>query len=211
MSCSISLCIAQVDTLKLIQKVNSLTDLESHVLFWNEIDKSDQTHRGEIADEELDFNNLILVSYYLNKFGYPKRNLCGINSIVINPIWIHNKYPILKRFSFPIILQGFKANEIPEKDIRNYFLQTLYLMEYDDNDIKTKPLSVLFKSLKLNTSAKIDINTLCEAFDSCRKFELSPRELLGEWKEMMSVRYMKMKRILLKCTLKGGLFKFLSQ
>jgi len=178
-----SLCSAQIDTLKLSQKVNSLTDIESHKKYWEDIDKSDQSHRAALTDELLDIENLISVSYYLNKYGYPKRSLFGLNSIIISVVWVHNTYPIIKKLSFPLILQGFLSKEIPEMDIRNYYLAGLYSKVFDDNELKTKPLTDIFNSLNLNISKKINIKEICEAFEACQKFKKQPRIVLGEWKE----------------------------
>ncbi len=173
----------QVDTTLLFERVNQLNDVESHMEFWEEIYRADQKHRGEQTVDSVDIANLILCSYYINKFGFPPKRLFGAKSKIITLVWIHNRFPGLDKLTFPIILSGFSAGEISEVDLRGYYLRTMYMRQFDDQGYLDKALKVIFKELALNISSKINVEEVLSEFNNCLDFEHGRKFIIGKWKE----------------------------
>ena len=131
--------------------------------------------------EETNQENLILVSYYINNFGYPERKVLGRESSILNYVWVHTTCYKVKALTFPIILQGYLTQNIPEKDLREYFLQSSYRRRFEDSDHLTKPLGTIFTELELKVSKKININDLVMALDSCNDFLNMEKQVIGTW------------------------------
>lgn len=159
---AIALNAQQVDTLSLKKQVSDLYSFESQYDFLKNLYELDQANRGKNTNESLDFEHLILISYYINEFGYPtKRDFDRLSSIPAL-IWIHIHYRELKKISFPIILQGFLKGEIKESELRYYYLRGLYNYKFDDENFKTIPLSKLFEICELSLESKILIEDIID-------------------------------------------------
>lgn len=171
----------QIDTIAIKQKIEALNTQADKVKFWKEYRSKDQTLRGPKSDKINDLKNLIAASYYLNTFGYPTQEECGEDSSIISFIWIHNSYPEVQRKTFPIILQGFQSKEITEKDLRLYYIRSLYNRRFNDEHNRTKKLSTIFKELELSLTPKININEILLAYIESEKFVNQELEIFGHW------------------------------
>ena len=171
----------KIDTIKAKIRIQNLNDIKSHKDFWKNIEYIDQFYRGSKAVDSIDANNIILVSYYLNKFGYPERSLLGNPSSIISMVWIHSKYSSINKLTFPIILQGYLKKEITEKDLRTYYIRNLYLEKFNDNGFRFKPLKELFQALEVNVEKKINIKKIVEELDYYNNLKKS-KIVIGQWK-----------------------------
>ena len=172
---------AQVDTTALKLEVDTINGNKDKKLFWEKIRHRDQTFRGNKYSVINDLENLISVSYYLNKFGYPIKNVDCEESSIISIVWVHNSFPEVEQVSFPIILQGFQTKQITESDLRSYYLRNLYNRQFNDQLYVQKSLSEIFKELNLNIQAKIDINQILTACNHSLQFLNEEHELIGQW------------------------------
>lgn len=172
---------SQVDTTALKLEVDSIETFEDKRNYWIKIRQRDQSFRGPKYSVINDLENLISVSYYLNKFGYPIRDIDCEESEIISMVWIHNNQPKVKRISFPILLHGFQAKEIKEGDLRSYYLRNLYSRKFNDQLYLDKSLSEIFKELELNIVPKIDINQILEAYNDSQNFLEENHEIIGQW------------------------------
>src|SRR5678815_1900878 len=84
--------VSQVDTLVLKKQVDEIETEKNHVDFWDFIFERDQNMFHSDHIEKINIENLVLVCYYLNKFGYPDVNILGDKARIINMVWVHNKY-----------------------------------------------------------------------------------------------------------------------
>ena len=171
----------KIDTIKAKIRIQNLNDIKSHKDFWKNIEYIDQFYRGSKAVDSIDANNIILVSYYLNKFGYPERSLLGNPSSIISMVWIHSKYSSIDKLTFPIILQGYLKKEITEKDLRTYYIRNLYLEKFNDNGFRFKSLKELFQALELNVEKNINIKKIVEELDYYNNLKKS-KIVIGQWK-----------------------------
>src|SRR5688572_15128897 len=97
---------AQLDTVKLKQQVPSTNEFHAHKRFWDFINQRDQDARRSPLIETLDEENLIMVCYYFNAFGYPDFRRLGDRANIINMVWIHNRYVDVDRLTASIIMEG---------------------------------------------------------------------------------------------------------
>lgn len=169
-----------IDTIKAKLYIQNLHDIESHKAFWKNIEFKDQFYRGGKAVDSIDANNIVLVSYYLNKFGYPQKSLFGNSSSIINIVWIHSKYSSIDKLTFPIILQGYLKKEITEQALRTNYLRKLYLEKFDNNGYLLKPLKELFKVLELNVAKKISIKKIVKEFTYYNNLKKA-KKVIGVW------------------------------
>jgi len=185
--CIVSLFILQAgysqpDTLSLKNQVDKIFTEKNHQDFWDFIYDRDQNMFTSDRIEEINIENLILVSYYFNKFGYPDFTVLGDKSKIINMVWVHNKYYEIKKLTYPIILQGYLKKAITEFNLREYYLRILYKRYYDDHGNMTKPLSQLYKELEPNLSNQIDIQKIIESYSKNEKYFNQRKQLIGTWK-----------------------------
>ena len=151
-----------IDTIDLKREVMELLDHTKRHKFLTEIYEIDQKYRGNKTNEIVDFKNLISISYYINEYGYPKKQDFPNYANVPSLIWVHNKYVAIDKISFPILLKGFLNGEIPENEIRNYYLRGLYNLKYDDDGYRTIPLKELFDICEVSTEEDVSIIKLLE-------------------------------------------------
>ena len=149
-----------IDTIHLKKEVMSLSNHMKRHEFLKNIYEIDQKYRGQATNENIDFQNLISISYYVNKYGHPKKKDFSKYAKVPSLVWIHNRYTEIDRISFPIILKGFLNGEIPESEIRNYFLRGMYHLKYDDEGFKTHSFFELFEICQVKTDETISIKNL---------------------------------------------------
>ena len=173
----------QTDTLKLKQEIDNLADQTAIQNYLKKIYEEDQKYRGNKTIDSLDFEHLISISYFINKFGHPKYSTYGKVSRAPSLVWIHNKYQVIKKEAFPIILKGFLNREIKEFDLRDYYLRVLYNYISDNSDHKTIELPELFKLLKLNTGPNINIEKLIREKERLEALYNQPKNILGKWKQ----------------------------
>ena len=174
--------LAQFDTIALKQRVNEIHTEKNHTAFWDFIFERDQNMFQSDRIEVINFENLILVSHYLNKFGYPDIDVLGEKARIINMVWLHNKYFQIKKLSYPIILQGYLKKAISEFNLRDYFLRTLYQRSFDDHGHMTKPLSQIYKELEPKMSNYIDVQGLVDFYLERENYFNQDKILIGKWK-----------------------------
>ncbi len=182
MVCSGIQVVSQPDTLLYKRQIESLTDHVSIQAYLDTIFKRDQTFRGDKAVNLFDLENLISISYFVNKYGYPSIEDYGDNSSrAPRFIWVHNTFRELQRLSFPLILKGFESGQISEETLRTNLLRTLYAERFDDDKNKVIPLPELFELLDLNTSSTISIEALIISMEEIRKFNSQPKKEVMTW------------------------------
>lgn len=177
-----NLAFAQIDTILLKQRVNQINTERKHLDFWEYIFERDQNMFQSNKLEEMNIENLVLVSYYLNKFGYPDMELPGSKAKIINMVWVHNKYAEIKKQTYPIILQGYLKEEISEFNLRDYFLRILYQEYFDDHGHMTKPLNQILKELEPNVTRYIDVNSFIQYYLEKENYFKQNKSVLGTWK-----------------------------
>ena len=173
--------VSQPDTMIYKKQIESLTDHASIQMYLDTIFKRDQHYRGNHDITLLDLENLISMSYFINRFGYPTNEEYGDASNVAWLIWIHNSYLGLRRLTFPIILNAFESGQISEALLRSYYLKHLYLERFEDDKINEIALPELFKLLELNTSDVISIEALISYMEERRKFNSQPKKEVLRW------------------------------
>jgi hypothetical protein len=171
----------QVDVIKIDTEIASLQSIEDHQSFWKSIYEIDQTYRGEDTVDSLDILNLLKISSYFNRFGFPDPNIMGSESRIISTIWIHNKYPQVDLYTFRIILAGHKKGLINEFDLRDYHLKSMYKRVFPDDGNKTRPLSEIFKCLSIDLSPKIDLDSLLSIYRQQENFLKEEKNIIGTW------------------------------
>lgn len=174
--------ISQPDTLLYKRQIDSLTDHTSIQAYLDTIFKRDQTYRGDQAVNLFDLENLISISYFVNKYGYPSIEDYGdTSSMAPRMIWVHNSFRELRKLSFPLILKGFESGQISEENLRTYYLRTLYADRFDDDQNKVLPLPELFGLLGLNTSNTISIEAMIISMAQIRKFNSQTKKEVLTW------------------------------
>jgi hypothetical protein len=173
---------SQPDTLALKKQVENIYTEKNHQDFWEFIYDRDQNMFQSDRIEAINLENLILVSYYFNKFGYPDFNVLGDKSKIINLVWVHNKYYEIKKITYPIILQGYLKKGITEFNLREYYLRILYKRYFDDHGNMTKPLSQIYKELAPNLSSQIDVREILKIYSSNEKYFSQEKKITGMWK-----------------------------
>jgi hypothetical protein len=171
----------KIDTLDIMNQVNVLQNADAIQNALHSIISEDQQFRGNQTNDSLDLHHLIWVLYFVNKFGYPSKEFYGHDAFATSVIWIHN-HRRLRIISFPIILKGFLSGQINEKDLRDYYLRTIYTYKYEDDDYLRMPLKALFEKLELNTSNTISAEALLNISTELVAFENQPKEIVGIWK-----------------------------
>ncbi len=172
----------EVDTLKLKREVEKLSDISSMKKYLKRIYDEDQKYRGRRANHKLDYEHLISISYFTNKFGYPKKKDYGDVSSVGWLVWKHNNHRALSRISFPIIHKGFMAREINETDLRTYHIYFLYAEKYDDEKYLSMPLKELFEICNVNTNQNIPISDIIETKMSIDSLDEIETVSISTWK-----------------------------
>ncbi|MEZ5058366.1 MAG: hypothetical protein R2879_15125 [Saprospiraceae bacterium] len=173
--------LGQTDIRKIDAEIASLQSIEDHQSFWKEMYEIDQTYRGPNTVDSLDKLNLIKACSYFNHFGYPDPKTIGPEASIISTIWIHNKYPKVDLYTFRIILAGHKKKWIDEFDLRDYYLKSMYGRVFPDNGNKSKPLSEIFKSLKIDLSNTIDLDSLLTIYQQQEDFLKEEKITVGIW------------------------------
>ena len=163
---SINLLFAQdFDTLLIRNEILNLNTFSLKKKFLDKVYKVDQAYRGEIANDSIDFYNLLSMSYFINEYGYPLYVDYGRCSGLSALIWIHNSNRELKKISFPIILKGYSSGEITSDQIRIYYLNGIYKHRFDDDDNRTMPIKELFDQCEVLLDTKISISQLIKMKD----------------------------------------------
>lgn len=173
---------SQPDTIALKSQVDNIYTEKSHKDFWDFIYDRDQNMFQSDRIEEINIENLILVSYYFNKFGYPDVSVLGDKSKIINMVWVHNKYYEIKKLTYPILLQGYLKKAISEFNLREYYLRILYQRYFDDHGHMTKPLSQIYKELEPNLSNQINVQKIVQTYVENEKYFGQKKVLIGTWK-----------------------------
>ncbi|HZV71953.1 MAG TPA: hypothetical protein VFG10_20590 [Saprospiraceae bacterium] len=66
------------DTVRLKLLIENLSDSkERHTRFWENIYELDQNKQNQQLTDSINERNLILTSFYVNKYGFPDPALCG--------------------------------------------------------------------------------------------------------------------------------------
>ena len=172
---------AQLDTAKLRQMVPSTTELYAQKHFWDFIDQRDQDSRRSPIIERMDEENLIMVCYYFNAFGYPDFRRLGERANIINMVWAHNRYSNVDRLTAPIIMEGYAKGAISEETFREYYLRVLYQRSYDDHRNETEPIDTLYKMLGLTMSSHIAVDSVLACMDHNRRLEADTANVIGTW------------------------------
>lgn len=164
----------QIDTLALKKEIDALHNLESIQQYLDRIYEEDQQYRGAQSIDSLDYRHLLSMSYFVNKFGYPKSQQFGRSAYAAWLIWVHTRHHALARSSFPIILKGFLSNELPASELRSYYLASLYHEKFDDNAHLELPLKTLFERCEVVTADQIDISRMVAEKQAINAFEQLP-------------------------------------
>jgi len=160
LSCSLS-CAQAIDTLALKTEIENLKTGKDRKAFLQKTLDEDQKYRGNETNDSLDYEHLISVSYYFNKFGYPTKKDFGESAKAMWLVWVHNSFKEPDRLSFPLIRKGFIIGEIEQLDLRSYFLRQFY--KFDDERYLTMPIKELLASCEVEVNDKISIKQIVEA------------------------------------------------
>ena len=172
---------SQVDTNKLKGLVPGNYDLIKHKEFWNYIYKRDQDMRNSPKIETIDEENLILVSYYFNHFGYPDNLRIGNKANIINMVWVHNRYTEIDKICAPILMEGYRQKAIKEELYREYYLRGLYQTKFDDDGYKSKSLESLYNELDIHAATKLPIELIVMKFQEFQNLESDTAQIIGTW------------------------------
>ena len=153
----------------------------SHKDFWYKINYRDQELRISPNIEQIDEENLAAVVYYFNRFGYPNFKKYGDHAKIVQGVWGHNRYSKINRYTFPIILAGYKAGAIPEPAFREYYLRIMYQLRLDGYDYKTKSLDYLQNLLGLKEAEHISIDTIMNMLREYKQIRSDTQVILGRW------------------------------
>ena len=170
----------KIDTAQIKKHINSLNAGDGTLTALHKVIEEDQKFRGSQTNDSLDLLHLIWFTYFVDKFGYPSKNIFGNDAFAASIIWIHN-HRKLRIISFPIILKGFLSGQIKEKDLRDYYLRAIYTYKFEDDGYLHIPLKELFDKLELNTSNNISVEELLRVADEINEFKNQPRETIGVW------------------------------
>ena len=173
---------SQPDTMIYKRQVEKLTDHSSIQSFLDTLFKRDSFYRGELANNLLDLENLIAISYYVNRYGYPSYDDFGEASKTPWMIWRHTKFNSLRIMSAPLIIKGYQAGEISEDLMRNYLLKVVYNDRFDNDDYKYLPYEEIYTLLGLNTDEFISIEALITKMKEIRLLNSQPKKEILRWK-----------------------------
>lgn len=171
------------DTTKLKIIIASLSTPVQHKNLWDKLHQLDQNLAQKAGNHDSLFErNLILTCMYINKFGFPNPKICGDKGYIASYIWVHTKYLDIEKFTFPIILQGYKSGIIEHNDMMNYYISGIYSQEFDiKEDYQNTNLDFLYTKLQVNLSDTININELITRLSAFHAFEKGRRNNLGIW------------------------------
>jgi len=172
---------AQIDTIKLKKLVPTSKEIFEHKHFWDYIHQRDQEMRKSPIIQAIDRENLILVSYYYNTFGYPDYRRIGEEANIINMVWVHNNPNEVKKLTAPIIIEGFKQQGILENSYRDYYLRILYQRQFEDHGYKTKPLDSIYEELGIHAANKISIEEIINGFEEFDILVSDTALIIGNW------------------------------
>lgn len=173
--------VSQPDTMLYKKQVEYLMDQSSIQSFLDTLFIRDSFYRGELASDMFDLENLISISYYVNRYGYPSYDDFGEASKTPWMIWKHTKYNSLRILSFPLILKGYQAGEISEDLMKNYLLKAVYKDHFDNNDYKHIPYEDLYTLLGLNIGELISIESLITKMKEIRLLNSTPKKEVLRW------------------------------
>ena len=174
---------SQIDTIKIAKRINTIKTLAEHQKYWEEIRYRDQKFRGSKAIPSYDEENMVSVCMYFNKFGYPNTKKMGYARGSMDMVWIHNISNEVGRHTFPILLAGLNTKELPEDNIRTYYLKGMYNLYYDDELYGERPLDEIYKALNLNLSPTVDIAKLVSLINDFHEFKKLPKTIICKWME----------------------------
>lgn len=177
-----SMAFGQFDTLRIELEIMSIKDRDDHLKFWDNIYELDQKYRGSQTVDSIDFDNLLRVCMYFNRFGYPEKNWAGEKCHIISYVWIHNPTPKVSQYAFPIVFNGYLNKIFEDKTLRSYFLRVPYNRKYADNKHLSDPLGEVLKKLEMNISPRIDIQLLIETQKEEQAFLKANHKVLGIWR-----------------------------
>ena len=161
--------------------VPSTTELYAQKQFWDFIDQRDQDSRRSPIIERMDEENLIMVCYYFNAFGYPDFRRLGERANIINMVWIHNRYVDVDRQTASIIMEGYAKGAISEEMYREYYLRSLYQRTFDDERNLSEPIDTLYKLLGLTMSSHIPVDSVLACMERNRQIEADTANVIGTW------------------------------
>lgn len=170
---------AQLDTTYLKNIVSNISTEKDHIDFWKFIEHRDQDLMRSTNKELIDKENLIMVSYYLNRFEYPDKNVLGAESSILNLVWLHTTSYEVKKLTFPILLQAYEAQFMSKEYLLKGFAQASYHRMYDDNDYLTKPLGTIFQELSFNVGDKIDVPLVVKKLEEFNAFLEQEKMIVG--------------------------------
>lgn len=172
---------AQLDTIKLKKLVPTSKEIFDHKHFWDYIHQRDQEMRKSPIIETIDRENLILVCYYYNTFGYPDYQRIGEEANIINMVWVHNNPNHVKKLTAPIIIEGYNQKGISENTYRDYYVRILYQRKFEDHGYKTKPLISVYEELGIHASDKISILEIINGFNEFDILRSDTAIIIGNW------------------------------
>lgn len=172
---------AQWDTIELKKLVPTSKEIFAHKHFWDYIHQRDQEMRKSPIIETIDRQNLILVSYYFNTFGYPDYRSIGGKANIINMVWVHNNSYDVKKLTAPIIIEGYNQQGIPEDSYRDYYLRILYQRKSEDHGYKTKPLDTIYNELGIHPANRISIKGILNGFVEFDLLRSDTALIIGNW------------------------------
>jgi len=173
---------SQFDTLALKKEISDIHTERDHVEFWDYIHHRDQDMMSRSDKELIDQEDLILVSYYLNRFGYPDHKVLGPKSTILNMVWVHTTSEEVKKLTFPILLQAYQTGVITKDYLLIGFVQGTYHRFFDDNEYLSKPLGTIFEELGFNVSATIPVQDVISNLKKFNEFLTQPKKIIGNWK-----------------------------
>lgn len=171
-----------------IKQLHNKTEIENYWLKVHELDQNNNNGSNNY-DEKIDLLNLYKVTILINSFGYPTKEFKY--PIYTTPwvVWTHCDNNSLKKYTFPIILEGKKLKQIPQEFFPNYFvggfLSCCYGFDMEfDNSFDTNDRKVLETTLEYFNNSKKTVkpnkvqSIICEFLKITK---LSVKKNLGTW------------------------------
>ena len=170
----------QSDYASLLGRVDSLSSDHSHQEFLEALHVRDQKYRGSKANMDNDYENIVLASMYVNRYGYPASHLQSTSKI-LPYIWIHCWHNEVRELSFPIIWQGYLSGDISSQLLRKYFLRGLYKTQSDDSDYLSLSTEQILKKLRPQLEGEIDLDSIHEIHHNYKELLDNLSEPIGLW------------------------------
>lgn len=167
-------------------KVEMLVTQKDHKDFFKRIYLRDQSYRGASANIENDLENLILVSHYVNTYGYPSKEIQP-NEDIIPYVWIHNWIDDIGIITFPLIKQGLQKNAFDLKRFREY-LRGLYRNKHGDNRFDKLSTIQIIQELNIPEKQEINISEILTIYQEYRNLLESFDDTIGIWATKQQVR-----------------------